>query len=892
MRQRTLSIALSFLLAFAAGISGPGFLWPANARTEKHTMKYQGAKTREISFPLGGIGSGSIGLGGNGRLLDWEIFNRPNKNSEFGFSHFAVKAESGGKVLDTRALVGDQAPPYSGFGLGFGSGHSRNSLQGAPHFKDFEFNGQFPIAWINFKDKAFPGRVSLSAFNPFIPMNEKDSSLPGAFFAIELKNTSRETITYTVAGTLKNPHASNSVNGFFTDGPCRGIKLGNPFQDPAKTETKDMTIATDATDVSYQEYWFRGNWFDNYGIYWQDLSRPGKLRNRAYPAPAQAGPATFDDHATLAAHVTLAPGETRTVRFVITWNCPLMDNYWDQPFIQQQKGKNPTWKMYYATLFKDSSASAAYALGQWPRLEEETLRFKNALLSSTLPPVALEAVSANISILKSPTVLRLEDGTFWAFEGSGKDWGSCEGSCSHVWNYQYALPFLFPALERSMHTLHYTHNQRADGKMDFRILLPLSRKPADWHAAADGQLGMVMMVYREWKLSGNEAWLRQVWPYVKRSVEFAWAPTNEDKWDPDKQGVLTGRQHHTLDTELFGPNPALTGFYLGALKAASEMAAALGESAKAEEYSALFRRGQGWVDQNLFNGEYFFHKINIKDKGTLAPFKSADGKFGSVEAAYWDAEHGEIKYQLGAGCHVDQVLAQWHANLMGLGQIYEDAKVKSALNSIYRYNFKKSMRDFFNPCRIFALNDEAALVICDYPKGNKPVVSMPYAEEAMNGFEYQAAIHMIQEGMVKEGLEVVEAVRDRYDGERRNPWNEIECGNNYARSMATYALIPTFSGFQFDMPKRHIGFAPIIEKKPFTCFWSVDGAWGTYTRKGRTITLKVDYGLLTLNSFSDSLVEHARKIQCSAGEVKHEGRKLTFAKPVTLKAGEKLEIKS
>ena len=329
----------------------------------------------------------------------------------------------------------------------------------------------------------------------------------------------------------------------------------------------------------------------------------------------------------------------------------------------------------------DSTASACYALQNWDRLYQETLRFKDALFSSTLPPVVLDAVSANISILKSPTVLRLEDASFYGFEGCHCNAGCCEGSCTHVWNYAYALPFLFPALERSMRDLDYRYDMRFDGKMGFRLQLPLGRPFSDFHAAADGQFGGVIKAYRDWKICGHDAWLRGHWEAIKKSIEFAWRRTNEDKWDPQKTGVLQGRQHHTLDTELFGPNSYLSGFYLAALKAGAEIAAYFGETSTAQEYRALFEKGKAWVDANLFNGAYYHQRIDVKDRSILEPFKEADAHYGSVEDAYWDAEHGEIKHQIAEGCHVDQVIAQWHANLCGLGEIFNPAQVRSALQA-------------------------------------------------------------------------------------------------------------------------------------------------------------------------------------------------------------------
>ena len=195
------------------------------------------------------------------------------------------------------------------------------------------------------------------------------------------------------------------------------------------------------------------------------------------------------------------------------------------------------------------------------------------------PPKQAQAASATSSVLKSPTVLRLEDGTFYGFEGCNSHSGCCEGSCTHVWNYAYALPFLFPQLERSMREAEYRYTMGEGGGMNFRLQLPLgSPRLVEFRPCVDGQFGGVIKVYREWKISGDSKWLKELWPAVQKSLSFAWSAENLDMWDLDKDGVLEGRQHNTLDAELFGPSSWLNGYYLAALKAAAEMADHLGEN--------------------------------------------------------------------------------------------------------------------------------------------------------------------------------------------------------------------------------------------------------------------------------------------------------------------------
>ena len=857
---------------------------------------YRGAKTSQISFPLGGIGSGSIGLAGNGRLIDWEIFNRPSKGSVNGFSHFAIRAEEpgdAGKVVAARILHGNLQSPYQGELTGtkwssFGWGPRREHMTGLPHFPEVDFRGEYPLAELTFHDDTFPGKVRMRAFNPLIPTNDQDSSIPAAFFEFSIHNPTAAPLTYTVVGVLGNPQPANNLHTVQEHAWGHALHLTSDGLAPNVPRYGELTLATDAAladdvTVSYQQYWFRGAWFDNLEVYWHDLMTPGPFKNRTY-APAEAG---SGNQGLLAVHVPVQPGQTRTVRFVISWSFPNSDNYWKAP--PPTRADIPwLWKNYYATVWPDSLASAAYALREWERLAEGTQLFHDTLFASDLPPVVLDAVSANISILKSPTVLRLQDGTFYGFEGCHPDEGCCEGSCTHVWNYAQALPFLFPKLERSMREADYEHNLREDGGMPFRLQLPIGIGQWDFRPCADGQFGGVMKSYRDWKISGDTAWLRQLWPAIKASLEFAWSSRNIDQWDKDKTGVLWGRQHHTLDMELFGPNSWLTGMYLGALKAAAEMAQALGDDAAAE-YEAIFARGKAWTDEHLFNGEYYFQRIDLNDQALIARYSDDQVIAGGTTAtAYWTAEHGEIKYQIGEGSSVDQLLGQWHASLYGLGDIFDAAQVRQANAAIFKYNFVERMGEVYNPCRIYSLNDEGGLVVCAWPAGSqKPVIPAPYSQETWSGCEYAAASHMIMNGMVDEGLACVAKVRQRYDGERRNPWNEFECGSNYARSMSSYALLNAYSGFEFDMTQGMVGFSPLRARDGFfRCFWSLDSGWGEFVLTPDTAEIIVHYGTLTLQKVRLPLLNGGNcggvNIEGDAVGFHQSGGEITLVEPAAL----------
>ncbi len=775
-------------------------------------MIYRSNSLKNISFPLGGLGTGSIGLAGNGELVDWEIFNRPNKNSRNGFSHFALRAKAENRV-ETRVLQGDTQEcligphrdiPFSGFGFG----PVADSLAGFPHFQQLAFKGEYPIAEISMTDADFPASVKLTAFNPLIPHNDFDSSLPAAFFEIQVKNTSHSPVEYTLAFTAMNP-SDNGRNVSLSKGRARGIFLRSERQ-ISDVSYSDLCVATDAEDVSCMPNWYRGDWCDSQTVYWRDLCEKDRQPERIYNEPGA------HDHGSVFVYFSLLPGARKKVRFVLCWNIPNRINDWS-PF-KDETGKDVVWKNYYATCFENSAATAEYCLKNFGKLYAQTRRFKRALFQSSMPADVLDALSANISTLKTAVVLRLEDGAFYGWEGAMEHAGSCEGTCQHVWNYAYALSFLFPALERSLRETVWKYNLDENGKTEFRTQLPRWRKREySFHACVDGQMGEVIKAYREWKISGDDAWIVANWESIRKMLDYASSEKNPDRWDPEGSGICTGRQHHTLDMELFGPNSWLEGMYLLALQCGVAMAECAGDRASASRYRNMFERGRKWTNENLFNGSWFIQKIDLRDKTIVDSFGAA--------GMYWNDEAHEIKYQYAEGCEIDQMLADWHAAILGVERIFDPEKKKEALKNLYRNNFKSSMRKFTNMWRVFSVNDEGGTIMCDFPAGvYKPVIPLPYCDETMTGFEYALAGLMIAEGMIDEGETLVRAVRARYRGYNRNPWSEIECGSNYARAMASFALLPLYSGFSFDMSAKRIGFLPIKGKGRF--MWSIAESWG------------------------------------------------------------------
>ncbi len=828
---------------------------------------YSGNQLNEIRMPLGGIGAGCVHLNGAGRLVDWEISGYANKNSSNGYTHFAIKAEDDQGNVWARALHGDEPGGRMGSPTGqkyacYGFGQSRETLGGLPHFPQANFQAAWPAARMNYAYSGFPGQVELDAFSSFIPQDSANSSLPAAFFEWEVTNTTGQPLSYTLCFSVTNPFQSveescDATNRYYVIDGLHSIMLENLDYSLESRKIGALAFSVQGEgDVSYQEYWFRGAWFDSLQVYWKDLTARGPLHNRRYDNANSKG----TDTASLAITKQVEPGETWKVRFLLNWYFPFMENDWN-PMSRveqdcscgdcgcdgkQDKTLSNRWRKWSGVQFADIFSVIKHCVKNYDALRRGTFRFIDAMMNSTLPAPVLDAALSTLASLVTPLCLRLSDGSFYGWEGLHETAGCCEGSCTHVWNYAYALCYLFPDLERSMRDLDFLNNMDEHGGMRFRLQLPPGRKHSAFMPCTDGQFGGIIKLWRDYIICGDRQWLEGHWPRVKKMLSYAWNPANECAWDPEKTGVLTGRQHHTLDNELFGPNSWLTGMYLAALKAATLMAELFGDQKAATEYSEIFEHGRKWVNEHLFNGDYYFHKIDFHDKNILRPYKEGTLVGSSAEQAYWDVEHGEIKYQIGEGCAIDQVLGQWHANLCGLGDILAPGQVTSALRAIYRYNYKPTMRDFFNPCRLYCVNDESGTLICSYPEGHeKPAIPVPYAEETMHGFEYQAACHMLQQGLEEEGIDLVKAVRDRYDGVYRNPFNEVECGSNYARSMAVFAFLPSYSGLRVDMGRGYLRFNPIIQGG-FRCFFSVGQGWGEFEHDDEETVIRVECGHILL----------------------------------------------
>lgn len=533
-------------------------------------------------------------------------------------------------------------------------------------------------------------------------------------------------------------------------------------------------------------------------------------------------------NAALAVPVTLRPGESRDVRFALAWHFPNRTR-------NERYGWGPAAYQYdyrlgnqYNNHFRDALDVARYAAENLERLEGGTRKFHAALYDSTLPRWFIECVSANASITRSPIYVWLEDGAIGGFEGSDS---CCPMNCTHVYNYAMSMAYLYPALERNVRETDLLRQMNPESHyIPHRTVLPLSLPRlgneigGPYHHALDGELGTLLKTYREWRMCGDRAWLRALWPNAKLVMEHILRDH-----DTDGNGAIRGEQPNTYDTHLFGSNTFIGTLYLAALRAMEEMAGLMGDREFAARCRARFEQGSAVYNERCWNGEYY---VNVFD----AP--------GATPETYNDQNC------YGPGCHADQLLGQWWAHLLGLGYLLPPERVKSALNAIYKYSWRQNFAGHVQQPRRFADDDEKGLLICTWPNGGRPEKPILYSDEIWTGIEYHVAATMIYEGMIEPAFHIIRGARDRYTGTRRNPWSEIECGGHYARAMSSYSLLHAAAGLEYDAGSQSLRIQPRINPGDFRCFFTASHGWGNLALRrevrSNTATIDIKQGRLSL----------------------------------------------
>ncbi|MCP4249129.1 MAG: hypothetical protein GY778_18960 [bacterium] len=932
--------------------------WLADLRAKGGPRVLRGRELNLVGMPVGGIGAGQVYLCGDGTLGSWQVFNR-QYFSGYGRDNYRPNPpeqpiEQGFAVL---VRQGDQTI-------------ARSLDRGG--FPDVEFVGQYPLGRVKYASAAFPVRVDLEAFSPFIPLNARDSALPATVLEYTLTSTADQPVSVGLLGWLENAICHHHVReddlviqrrtqtisergrtllmhtaaplpagkepprediiladfegGTYSDWTIEGKAFGtkpaagtlpgqqtveghlgkglvNTFQGgdgprgrllspvfrvsrkyicfligggkhPERTcvnlliggqavrtatgrnrkqllwhnwEVAPFEGQTAQIEIVDQE---SGPWghvnvdqmihsdrrrfgrtgqvehLEDFGSMGLALGEPaatvsqtrallaelGGQGNRMHADSNTAYPSSEKRIASLATRfVELPPGSSRKFTFVLTWHFP-----------NRPEGNR------YANSFDDAAQAAHYVVDHHDRLAGETRLWHDTYYDSTLPHWLLDRLHSTVCNLATGTCQWWGNGRFWAWEGVG----CCHGTCTHVWNYAQAAARLFPELERSARVMQDLGTAlHDDGRVGFR------GERNEWYAA-DGQAGTVLKCLREHQTSADESFLRENWPKIKKVLQYC------IRQDGDEDGLIENSQHNTFDINFEGANTFVGSLYLAALRAGEEMAREVGDNAFARRVRPIFESGSRKTIERLFNGEYFIQEVDL-------------------------AEHPQHQY--GPGCLSDQLFGQGWAHQLGLGYLYPVKTATSALESIWKYNWAPDVGPHnaaHRPERWFAYPGEAGLFTCTWPTSEHLTEGVRYRNEVWTGIEYQVAGHMIWEGLVDQGLAMVRAIHDRYNPLRHNPFNEVECGDHYARALASWGVYLAVCGYEYHGPVGRLGFAPRISPEDFRAAFTAAEGWGLFSQgldgRRQRARLELRWGRLRLTSLALSVPQTVDRSRVAA----------------------------
>jgi non-lysosomal glucosylceramidase len=825
--------------------------WIENLYRRGSPEYVSGKALKYIGMPVGGMGCGQLYLAGDGRLWLWDIFKSNYDREPLGDLSFDLMTMNGHYTKPVDSLTGQYsarngADVDQGFIIRVKQGESTQTRSlDQKGFPGVKFRGEYPIGRVIYSENDFPVRVELEAFSPFIPLNANSSALPATVLSFSVRNTGNSAVEVDLLGWLQNatcPYNREATLGTRSN-TLRALK--------AKVATLLCTVEAGPDKEMESRHGFGSMALSVmnadekrlYGSTDAELPVTGQTFPAAYkPGETTRKPLDRKLVGTLGERLSLKPGETGKVEFLLTWYFPFHQDKGGE----MARGVTDFAELsrHYRSWFSDAAGVADRIAGDYDHYLQDTRLWNRTWYDSTLPYWLLDRCFIAIDCLATQTFHYFDNGRIWAWEGVD----SCGGTCTHVWNYAQGMARIFPELERSLRE-----------QVDFGLAFKnggIGNRGEGTTPATDGQAGTIVRVWREHTISPDDAFLRRLWPKVKQAIDYLIAQ------DPNQDGLLEGVQENTLDAAWYGPMGWISSVYGAALRAGQMMAHDMGDQAMEEKCRTIADRGEKEIVKRVFNGEYFIH---------IPP----DYK----------------RINSNKGCHIDQVLGQSWAVQMNLPRVLPKKETVSALNAIWKYNFAPDAGGYaikhkaIKGHRTYAEEGEAGVIMTTWPHGgaelavpgmadrqenNSWIGPGGYFDECMGGFEYQVAANMIYEGapeseLITRGLAITRALHERYAAAKRNPYNEIECGDHYARAMASYGVFLAVCGFEYHGPEGHIGFDPQITPEHFKAPFTVAQGWGTYSQtvkpdgslpgeKALEAKIALKYGSLRLRTLSLGLV--------------------------------------
>jgi non-lysosomal glucosylceramidase len=835
---------------------------PTTYSKTKNELKY-------IGMPAGGLHCGTVYLGGDGRLWLWEIYNDDRAGSDpktvnwnNGISNVQVPNQDGANYVEP-SIAENKRVLEQGFALRIN--HENKTIIKELKESDWDevlFEATYPLATIHYIDKNLPVEVTVTAGALYIPLDAENSALPATVFSIDIKNTGNKKIEITIAGWLEN--GANKI----TATENNGTKLNEAIVKKEYTSVFSSFKASNKQAAAQRDAGTTCISFIGTDATVNTNAKPWPVDENFFTEKNETvSEGNYSEKLTgsILATGNIEAGSSKKFQYVLSWhfNHPLkkLDKLKE---IQNNEG------YYYGKQFNDAAAVAKYIATNFEKLYTQTVLWQQTYYDSSLPYWLLERSIINIGTLATANTYRFADGRFWGWEGVN----ACEGTCTHVWQYAQAMGRIFPSLEKdTRQRVDLGIAMQNDGGIFFRA--EYTDRPA-----IDGQAGTILRIYREHQMSGDDSFLKSNWEKIKKATLFMMAQ------DKNNDGIIDTPMENTLDAMWDGEIAWIAGLCIAAAKAAQLMAEEMHDLNFEKICKAYTEKGSANMAAKLFNGEYFIHRA---------------GETGRKKLGSYDT------------CHIDQVYGQSWAWQVGLGRLWDKEKTLSALRALWKYNFAPDVGPYRRthvPGRPYALAGDAGLLMNTNPYNNKQPFGenetwqVGYFNECMTGFEHQVASHMMAEGMTDEALVITKAIHDRYSGAKRNPYNEIECSDHYARAMASYGTFITACGFEYHGPKGYIKFSPRWNKENFKAPFTAAEGWGTYTQNAngnlQQHVFDIKYGSLRLAKISVDKLLHQKVNNISATL---SGKKfavtykedeaivsIEFKELIRIKEGEKLDI--
>jgi len=790
-------------------------------RGEETTYFKSKNEFKYIGMPVGGLHAGTVYVGGDGRLWLWQIYNETFEGLQEGIDPKVVGWNDGTFVRKIRARDGSAyIEPAIANNLrvleqGFAvkvvtSGKTFIKELNEEHWDEVIFKPAYPIATIKYTSKDFPVAVYLKVYSPFIPLNAENSALPATVLRLEIKNTTPDNISVSVLGWMEN--GTNKLTGQVNTGKKKSEVLINKNSSSVffsfETDKEELKKAQDNGTMCFTLHKARGRTYA--------ALDPWPITEAHFKADVSSS-AAEDAPEKLVGGIAvtesmLGPGKSIRADYSVSWHFNNANAGLKKIVKDAEQG------FHYAARFKDAAAVSLYLDSNFEHLTGTTELWSRTWNDSTLPYWFLERTFINIDTLATANTYRFADGRFWSWEGVG----ACAGTCTHVWQYAQSVARIFPELERDL-------RQRVDLGVGFRedSGAIIFRAENESRPAIDGQAGTVLRFYREHKMSPDHTFLAANWPKIKKATQFM---LDQDK---DGDGMTDAPMENTLDAVWEGEIAWIVGLCIAAARAGQAMAEEMGDSLFAKTCESYVVNGRRNMEKELFNGEYFIHRPDkVQGRKNLGSYNT---------------------------CHIDQVYGQSWAFQTGLPRVLSKDKAIAALKALWKYNFTMDVGPYIKTHiggRPYALPGEGGMVMNTNPHnepkpfGENVTWQLGYFHECMSGFEHQVAAHLMAEGMVEESLILTRAIHDRYHAAKRNPFNEIECSDHYARAMASYGTFISACGFDYHGPKGYIKFSPAWSAEDFKAPFTSASGWGSYTQKKigakQVHTISLKYGELQL----------------------------------------------